>query len=215
MQLGIGASYASAHSVFPPGVINDTGPIKNLAYGYVAVIQALPYVGQQNTYNHFDLTRSVYDPVHETVAGIMIATLICPSNAHRGSITYAGCHNDVDAAISSDNHGVLYLNWGAPTTSSPMAGSTILLARSRAVARAWMGLWNAIHAAQYGLRSCGPNSFQGSSRASRHEMLLSRRSMHARGEGCMAGPSQVDFRASTQTEPTFSSATARWPCAGL
>ena len=113
MQLGIGiASYASAHSVLPPGVVNHTGPIKNLAYGYHHnwVIQVLPYIGQQNTYNHFDLTRSVYDPVHDTVAGIKIATLTCPSDPYRGGITYAGCHNDVDAAISSDNHGVLYLN---------------------------------------------------------------------------------------------------------
>jgi prepilin-type processing-associated H-X9-DG protein len=113
MQLGIGiGSYASAHSVLPPGVVNDTGPIKNLPYGYHHnwVIQALPFIGQQNTYNHFDLKKSVYDPVHDTVAGIMIATLMCPSDWSRGSINYAGCHHDVDAAIRSDNHGVLYLN---------------------------------------------------------------------------------------------------------
>ena len=31
MQLGIAiGSYASTHSVLPPGVVNDTGPIKNL-----------------------------------------------------------------------------------------------------------------------------------------------------------------------------------------
>jgi prepilin-type processing-associated H-X9-DG protein len=113
MQLGIGmGSYASAHSVLPPGVVNDTGPIKNLPYGYHHswVIQVLPFIGQQNTYNHYDLKKSVYDPSHDTVAEIMIGTLLCPSDGYRGVINYAGCHNDVDAAISSDNHGVLYLN---------------------------------------------------------------------------------------------------------
>lgn len=105
-------SYASTHSVFPPGVVNATGPIENLPYGYHHswVIQVLPYIGQQNTYNHFDLKKSVYDHVHDTVAGILIAALICPSDGSRGIINYAGCHHDVDAAISSDNHGVLYLN---------------------------------------------------------------------------------------------------------
>jgi prepilin-type processing-associated H-X9-DG protein len=113
MQLGIGlGSYASAHRALPPGVVNETGPIKNLAYGYHHswVVQALPFIGQNNTYNHFDLKKSVYDPVHDTVAGTLIGTLMCPSDPSRGTITYAGCHHDVDAAISADNHGVLYLN---------------------------------------------------------------------------------------------------------
>jgi prepilin-type processing-associated H-X9-DG protein len=113
MQLGIGiGSYASAHRALPPGVVNETGPIANLPYGYHHnwVIQALPFIGQQNTYNHFDMTKSVYDPVHDTVAGIKIATLMCPSDPSRGTINYAGCHNDSDGAIAADDHGVLYLN---------------------------------------------------------------------------------------------------------
>jgi prepilin-type processing-associated H-X9-DG protein/prepilin-type N-terminal cleavage/methylation domain-containing protein len=113
MQLGIAiGSYASAHSVFPPGTVNETGPVKNLPSGYHHswVIQILPYIGQQNIYNHIDVKKSVYDPVHDTVAGIMIAALMCPSDPSSRIICYAGCHNDVDAAIAADNHGVLYLN---------------------------------------------------------------------------------------------------------
>ena len=113
MQLGIAmGSYASTHSVFPPGVVNDTGPIRNLPEGYHHswVVQILPYFGQQNTYNHFDLKESVYDPANDTVAGIRIATLLCPSSPWHEIVNYAGCHHDVDAAIDSDNHGVLYLN---------------------------------------------------------------------------------------------------------
>jgi prepilin-type N-terminal cleavage/methylation domain-containing protein len=35
LQLGIGfGSYVSTHSVLPPGVVNDKGPIQNLPIGY-------------------------------------------------------------------------------------------------------------------------------------------------------------------------------------
>ena len=57
MQLGIAmSSYASTHSCLPPGVVNDSGPIKNLPSGYHHswVVQILPFIGENNTYNHFD-----------------------------------------------------------------------------------------------------------------------------------------------------------------
>ena len=113
MQLGMAiGSYASTHSVFPPGVVNEKGPIQNLPTGYHHswVVQILPYVGQQNLHNHFDLNKSVYDPAHDTVASTMIATLLCPSSPGPNIINYAGCHNDLLAAIAADNNGVLYLN---------------------------------------------------------------------------------------------------------
>ena len=47
MQLGIAmGSYISTHSVFPPGVVNDTGPIRNLPEGYHHswVVQILPFI---------------------------------------------------------------------------------------------------------------------------------------------------------------------------
>jgi prepilin-type N-terminal cleavage/methylation domain-containing protein/prepilin-type processing-associated H-X9-DG protein len=113
MQLGIGmASYVSTHSVLPPGVVNDKGPIRSLANGYHHswVVQLLPFIGQGNTYNHFDLKSSVYDASNDTVAANKIMVLLCPSAFTVGEINYAGCHHDVDAAIDSNNHGVLYLN---------------------------------------------------------------------------------------------------------
>jgi prepilin-type N-terminal cleavage/methylation domain-containing protein/prepilin-type processing-associated H-X9-DG protein len=113
LQLGIGfGSYVSTHSVLPPGVVNDKGPIQNLPIGYHHgwMVQILPFVGQSNIYNHFDLKRSVYDLAHDTCAAIRIATLVCPSSPLRGDINYAGCHNDTNAAIDTNNHGVLYLN---------------------------------------------------------------------------------------------------------
>ena len=113
LQLGIGfGSYVSTHSVLPPGVVNDKGPIQNLPIGYHHswVVQILPFIGQANIYNHFDLRRSVYDVGNDTSAAVKIATLACPSSSLRGDVNYAGCHNETNAAIDTNNHGVLYLN---------------------------------------------------------------------------------------------------------
>jgi prepilin-type processing-associated H-X9-DG protein/prepilin-type N-terminal cleavage/methylation domain-containing protein len=113
MQLGIAlANYAATHSVLPPGVVNDQGPILNLPSGYHHswVVQILPFVGQDNVYRHFNITEGVYEPSNETAAFVKISTLLCPSDEWMGPISYAGCHHDVDAPIAADNHGVLYLN---------------------------------------------------------------------------------------------------------
>jgi prepilin-type N-terminal cleavage/methylation domain-containing protein/prepilin-type processing-associated H-X9-DG protein len=112
MQIGVAlGSYAAAHRVFPPGVVNDTSPIRNLPFGYHHswVVQFLPFLGQGNLYQHFDLLESVYDPSNDTVAEFTIGTLLCPS-ANGSGPNYAGCHHDAQAPIAADNHGVLYLN---------------------------------------------------------------------------------------------------------
>ena len=83
MQLGIAlGSYASTHMVLPPGVVNETGPIQNLPRGYHHswIVQILPFMGQGNIYHHVNVKVSVYDTVNDTVAGITIATLMCPSD---------------------------------------------------------------------------------------------------------------------------------------
>ncbi|MFI5457907.1 MAG: DUF1559 domain-containing protein [Isosphaerales bacterium] len=114
MQLGIAlANYASTHSVFPPGVVNDKGPILNLPRGYHHswIVQILPFIGQDNVYRRIDFRQGVYEPSNDTAVGVGIATLMCPSSrVPRSSTNYAGCHHDVDAPIAADNHGVLYLN---------------------------------------------------------------------------------------------------------
>ncbi len=115
MQLGIAmSSYASTHSCLPPGVVNDSGPIKNLPSGYHHswVVQILPFIGESNTYNHFDHRKSVYDAANDTVAGMVLKILICPSeNMRLGNWNnFAGCHHDVDEPIHWDNNGLLYLN---------------------------------------------------------------------------------------------------------
>ena len=44
------------------------------------------------------------------MAGLQIATFLCPSDPGPWLMNYAGCHHDAEAAIAADNHGVLYLN---------------------------------------------------------------------------------------------------------
>ena len=81
MQLGTAMSYyASTHSCLPPGVVNDSGPIKNLPGGYHHswVVQILPFIGESNTYNHFDHMKSVYDAANDTVAGVKIEYFLLP-----------------------------------------------------------------------------------------------------------------------------------------
>ena len=113
LQLGIAmGNYASTHTVLPPGVVNDKGPIVNLPNGYHHgwAVQILPFIGRNNVYHRVNLEESVYSASNFTVRGVVISTYLCPSDSRRVASNYAGCHHDVEAAIDADNHGVLYLN---------------------------------------------------------------------------------------------------------
>jgi prepilin-type processing-associated H-X9-DG protein len=114
LQLGIAlGNYVSTHTVLPPGVVNDTGPILNIPQGYHFgwVVQILPYIGQNNVFRHFDFSDSVYAASNFTARSVQMGTLLCPSSPNTpGAMSYAGCHHDVEAPIADDNHGVLYLN---------------------------------------------------------------------------------------------------------
>ena len=112
LQLGIAlGNYASAHKVFPPGVVNDKGPIQNLPRGYHFswVVQILPYFEKESIYRRFDFRDSVYASSNDTARDVRIQTLLCPSSRVSG-MSYAGCHNGAEAPIAADNNGILYLN---------------------------------------------------------------------------------------------------------
>ena len=83
-----------------------------MGYHHGWTVQILPFIGQDNVYRRFDLEESVYAPSNETARSVTISTFLCPSSraGRNGSISYAGCHHDVEAPIAADNHGVLYLN---------------------------------------------------------------------------------------------------------
>jgi len=123
-QLGLALNnYESAHYVYPPGVINPTGPIDNLPKGvhYNWITQLLPYFEQKAAHRHFNFNVELYSKYNDTVRGVVISTLYCPSDPQvfRGlgmtgqrvaSTTYAANYHDREAPIDKDNKGVFYLN---------------------------------------------------------------------------------------------------------
>ncbi len=106
-------NYEMAHGVYPPGTLNETGPIRNVAEGYHHnwIVQVLPYMEQQSAFAHIDFTAGVYDDKNAPVRRLSISVLNCPSDPVRGPHSnYAGVHHDVEAPIDVNNNGVFFLN---------------------------------------------------------------------------------------------------------
>src|SRR5262245_48325580 len=111
-------NYEQAHEVLPPGVVNHDGPIKTEPKGYHFswLAQILPYVDQNNVYQHIDFHSGVYDPANSTIRGVLIEVFVCPSDVNTQKVngvapsSYAACHNDIEAPIAADNNGVFFLN---------------------------------------------------------------------------------------------------------
>jgi prepilin-type N-terminal cleavage/methylation domain-containing protein/prepilin-type processing-associated H-X9-DG protein len=116
MQIAIAMQhYESVHGLFPPGVVDDSGPIVNAAQGkHVSwTVQLLPYLEERNAYNHLDLSVGVYHPSNARVAALQLPILKCPSESaapRQGCSSYAACHHDVEAPIDADNNGAFFLN---------------------------------------------------------------------------------------------------------
>jgi prepilin-type N-terminal cleavage/methylation domain-containing protein len=110
-------AYEDANTVYPPGTVNAEGPIHNVAQGnHLGWLTAiLPYLDEKVISDHIDVNAGVYDPKNADVRAIRLSRFLCPSDvdnlpANVGASAYAGCHNDVEAAIDADNHGVFFLN---------------------------------------------------------------------------------------------------------
>ncbi len=108
-------NYEGAFRVYPPGTINESGPIASLPQGYHHnwMSQILPYIEESNVYSHIDFGVGVYDDKNAQVRQVKIPLFYCPSDdgdRDIGRSNYAGCHNDVEAPIDVDNHGVFFLN---------------------------------------------------------------------------------------------------------
>jgi len=119
VQLGVAIqNYEAAHGVLPPGSINPTGPIVNKPDGYHMgwLVQLLPYVEENVTFEHVDFSVGVYDKKNDPVRKLEIGLFTCPSYSGEpatesaGIGNYAACHHDVEAPIDEDNHGVMFLN---------------------------------------------------------------------------------------------------------
>lgn len=126
MQIGLALNnYMMAHEVLPPGTQNDAGPIHSIeggGYHMGWLTQILPYIEQQNVYHHIEFANSVYSDPNAPVREQSIKTFVCPSDPHvgrsdpmaaprkLGQTNYCGVHNDYEAPIDVNQHGVLFLN---------------------------------------------------------------------------------------------------------
>ena len=105
-------NYEMAFEVLPPGTVNATGPIVNVAqkdqYHVSWVVAILPQLEMSNIYHHFDFRAGVYDQRNRAVQQQKLFLLQCPSSGFGG--TYAGCYGSREVPIDRDNDGVLFLN---------------------------------------------------------------------------------------------------------
>ncbi len=107
-------NYEMLHRVYPPGTVNQTGPIQSLPNGYHHnwLIQILPFIEQKNTYAHVDDLVGVYHANNVPVRTLDIAGFRCPSSPASGTgyTDYAGVHHDIEAPIDVTNNGTFFLN---------------------------------------------------------------------------------------------------------
>ncbi len=116
-QLSIAVhGYEAAFRVYPPGTIDESGPIVNVAQGYHHnwLGKLLPYIEENNTYRHIDFSVGVYDEKNQPAREVEIGLFMCPSEPwYRESnspTSYAALHHDQSAPIDAENNGVFFLN---------------------------------------------------------------------------------------------------------
>jgi prepilin-type N-terminal cleavage/methylation domain-containing protein/prepilin-type processing-associated H-X9-DG protein len=106
--------YEMANEHLPMGTNNPTGPVENLPNGlHISwIARILPHLEEGVKYDKLDMSASAYSPQNDPVRQSTIQVLMCPSapNDDWGYSNYAGCHNDVEAPINTDNNGLLFLN---------------------------------------------------------------------------------------------------------
>jgi prepilin-type N-terminal cleavage/methylation domain-containing protein/prepilin-type processing-associated H-X9-DG protein len=110
-------NYEMSYRMYPPGTLEEKGPIVNEAKGYHHnwISRLLPYIEEKNTYNHIDFSVGVYDEKNAPARMVRLSSFECPSmpfapSPDRGFSCYAGVHHDLDEPIDTSNHGVFFLN---------------------------------------------------------------------------------------------------------
>jgi prepilin-type N-terminal cleavage/methylation domain-containing protein/prepilin-type processing-associated H-X9-DG protein len=107
-------SYEYANESFPPGVTNDTGPIKNIPQGdhLSWITRILPQMGEPARFRQIDFSVGAYHKNNNAMRQMSIPTLTCPSfwGPDSPASSYAGVHHHLEAPIDADNRGLLFLN---------------------------------------------------------------------------------------------------------
>lgn len=107
-------NYELAHEVFPAGVTNPTGPIRNEPVGNHTswTVRVLPFLDEPSLYAAVDQTAGAYAKANAKPRRITLPALHCPSDISEaaGRSSYAACHHDREAPIAEDNRGAFFLN---------------------------------------------------------------------------------------------------------
>jgi prepilin-type N-terminal cleavage/methylation domain-containing protein/prepilin-type processing-associated H-X9-DG protein len=114
-QLVVGLHhYEFSQEHFPSGVVNSTGPVRNLPEGdhMSWIAQILPEIDEPARYRQIDFARWAYHERNNPMRQMRIPMLICPSlsDASGPVSCYAGVHHHQEAPINDDNRGMLFLN---------------------------------------------------------------------------------------------------------
>lgn len=147
MQMGLALNnYEAAFDVFPPGTVNETGPIANIAKGYHAswIAQLLPYAEQRSTFNHINFNFGMYADENITVRAVPMRVLLCPSDPGTSFTRFApsslvGNHHHVEAPIDVTNTGVLFLNSRIRTEDIEDGASNTIAIGEKRIAQGGLG----------------------------------------------------------------------------
>lgn len=136
-------NYALLYEVFPPGVVNDSGPIRNQEEGYHInwCVQILVQIDERPRYQRMDFAYGAYEAPNNAFVSNLPSVLVCPSNRVPPSLgladsmlhsSYAACHHDREAAIEMTNVGAFTLNSSTRFRSiADGASNTIFLGEVR------------------------------------------------------------------------------------
>lgn len=111
-------NYEDAHRVFPPGCVNETGPILTQESGLHTswMVQILPMMDEPAAALLHQSEMSVYADEHKQLRSYRLEHYLCPSDYYNtpsppvATSNYSGITGGADVPIDEDNDGVFYLN---------------------------------------------------------------------------------------------------------
>jgi len=118
VQLAIGLhNYQASFSCLPPGVVSESGPIRNIEEGYHMswIVQTLPMLDQGPLFQQIDFSQGAYGAYNSTAGAAQLPTFMCPSDKRwqKGGIVisnYAGVTGGENVPIDTNNSGLFFLN---------------------------------------------------------------------------------------------------------